>query len=116
MFTNKCIEIQKNISSLNLNEYTFTFNNTTILGIHASLEKTWSNFKKRLSECLSTIVNLKRKGIPISSEQSEFFDYLCKYLEKNDALNDPQVLIAFAEYKSSKTPAYKETKKKRVYF
>ena len=114
MFSNKCLEIQKNISSLNLNEYTFINKNTTILGIHAPLEETWINFKKRLSECISTIVSLKRKAIPISSEKSEFFDYLCKYLEKNDAFKDPLVLIALAEWNMSKTPSYKQTKRKIV--
>ena len=98
-FSKKCMEIQKNISSLNLNEYTFTYNNTTVLGIHAPLEQTWNNFKKRLSECLSTIAKLKRYKIPIPPDLLEFFDFTCEYIVKHNGLNDPQVLIASVEYK-----------------
>ena len=115
-FSKKCIEIQRNITSLNLNEYTSTYdNNTTILGIHAPIEETWNNFKKRLSECLSTIARLKKKGIPIEPGQLEFFDYICEYIKEKKGLDDDiLVMIGFAEYNASRTPSYKESKRKRV--
>ena len=64
----------------------------------------------------STIARLRGKGIPIQYEQSEFFDYLSEYLNKNETIrdNDPHMLIALAEYNISKTPSYKDTKKNRV--